>query len=48
MAETIWILDDDAELGALLLSHPRELELALEQSQPDPLVLDEFCPTCRY
>ena len=44
VAETIWILDDDAELGALLLSHPRELELALEQSQPDPLVLDELLP----
>ena len=57
MAETIWILDDDAELGALLLSqfaqrgwsarhlsHPRELELALDQSQPYLLVLDELLP----
>ena len=60
MAETIWILDDDAELGALLLSqfaqrgwsarhlsHPRELELALDQSQPDLLVLDELLPEQR-
>ena len=60
MAETIWILDDDAELGALLLSqfaqrgwsarhlsHPRELELALYQSQPDLLVLDELLPEQR-
>jgi len=60
MAETIWILDDDAELGALLLaqfgqrgwtarhlSHPRELDLALDQAEPDLLVLDELLPEQR-
>lgn len=60
VAQTIWILDDDAELGALLLSqfvqrgwaarhlsHPGELALALNQSQPDLLVLDELLPQQR-
>lgn len=60
MAETIWILDDDAELGGLLLeqfgqrgwtahhlSHPRELEQALDHAQPDLLVLDELLPEQR-
>lgn len=52
MAGSIWILDDDADLGTLLLeqfgqrgwqarhlSHPRELEQALNETVPDLLVL---------
>lgn len=60
MAGSIWILDDDVELGSLLLeqfsqrgwqarhlSHPRELEQALTDTQPDLLVLDELLPEQR-
>ena len=60
MAGSIWILDDDVELGSLLLeqfsqrgwqarhlSHPRELEQALTETQPDLLVLDELLPEQR-
>ena len=60
MAGSIWILDDDVELGSLLLeqfsqrgwqarhlSHPRELEQALNDTQPDLLVLDELLPEQR-